>query len=126
MADGFLSSAVVRCVRGTKGQLHLRIPVGSLNADSDAYVEVGSSDPHIHVMSASYGHPYDVSKVIDLKDKMLRRIKRTREGYMLDITTTDDLDSEFGVPVDDVYKVRCPALVSALRRCCGPGVAVSS
>jgi hypothetical protein len=24
---------------------------------------------------------------------------------MLDVTTTDDLDKEFGTPVDDVYKV---------------------
>jgi hypothetical protein len=90
---------------GTKGQRQLRIPVGSCHATEEMFVEVGSSDPHIHVMSASYGHPYDVSKVVDLKDKMLRRIKRTREGYMLDITTTDDLDKEFGIPVDDVYKV---------------------
>lgn len=91
--------------RGTKGTVRLKIPVGSCNPDSDVLIEVGSSDPHIHVLCASYGHPYDVSKVIDLKDKMLRRIKRTREGYMLDVTTTDDLDKEFGTPVDDVYKV---------------------
>ncbi len=95
--------------RGTKGQLHLRIPVDSTHVDKAAFVEVGSSDPHIHIICASYGHPYDVSKIVDLKDKMLRRIKRTREGYSLDVTTTDDLDLGFGIPVDDVYKVQDPA-----------------
>ncbi len=105
--------------------LHVRIPVGSLHAEEDIRVEVGSSDPHIHILCASYGHAYDVSKVVDLKEKMLRRIKRTREGYMLDVTTSEDLDKELAIPVDDVYKVRrarwvCRAqglLTQVWRRC---------